>query len=150
MISIVVPVYNGEKYIQRCFDSIQNQTYSDFEVIVVDDGSIDGTGDICDNIERKDSRFHVIHQNNAGVAAARNVALAQAKGDLTFIDADDYVDVDYLEKLRKGLNYPEVDISYCLGQDEDEAKNIISGGGRKKMPLLPHKIMIGMVNYNIR
>ncbi len=114
MISIIVPVYNGEKYLQRCLDSIQNQTYADFEVIVVDDGSTDGTGNICDCMARMDPRFHIIHQKNAGVAAARNVALAQSKSDLAFIDADDYVDVDYLEKLRKGLDYPEVDVSYCL------------------------------------
>lgn len=132
MISIIVPVYNGEKYLQRCLDSIQNQTYADFEVIVVDDGSIDGTREICDNMARRDLRFHIIHQANEGVAVARNTALTQAKGDLVFIDADDYVDVDYLEKLRKGLDYPEVDISYCLGQDEDEEQNRISWRGQKE------------------
>lgn len=136
MISIIVPVYNGEKHLQRCLDSIRNQTYADFEVIVVDDGSTDGTGKICDNMARMDPRFHIIHQKNAGVAAARNVALAQSKGDLAFIDADDYVDVDYLEKLRKGLDYPEVDVSYCLGQDEDEEQNIISGRKQKEDVLI--------------
>ncbi len=126
MISIIIPVYNGEKHLYRCLNSIQNQTYKDFEVIIVDDGSVDSSGEICENIARKDARFHVIHQKNAGVAVARNVALVQAKGDVIFVDADDYVDPDYLEKLRRGLDYPEVDISYCLGRDEDEEQNIIS------------------------
>ena len=136
MISIIIPVYNGEKHLQRCFDSIRHQTYKDFEVIIVDDGSTDGTGDICDNMARADSRFYVIHQDNAGVSAARNSALEQAKGDVAFIDADDYVEPDYIEKLKKGLDYPEVDISYCLGQSEDEYGNLISsvwGGGRERI-----------------
>lgn len=123
MISIIIPVYNGEKYLQRCLDSIQHQTYTDFEVIVVDDGSTDGSGEISDNMAKTDSRFHVIHQKNAGVSEARNAGLLQAKGDVTFIDADDYVGSDYLEKLIKGLAYPEVDISYCIWRDEYEGKN---------------------------
>lgn len=139
MISIIIPVYNGEKYLQRCLTSIQNQTYKDFEVIIVDDGSIDGTGDICDKIARVDARFHVIHQKNAGVATARNAGLAQAQGDLVFIDADDYVDPDYLEILSRGLDYPEVDISYCSGQDEDELQNIISVGGGQEDALIASK-----------
>lgn len=128
MLSIIVPVYNGEKYIQRCLESIRKQTYKEFEVIVVDDGSYDSTGDLCDQIAREDARFHVIHQKNAGVAKARNVGLAQAKGDLVFIDADDYVDSDYLEKLMEGFSHVDVDISYCAGQDEDEEQNILSRG----------------------
>lgn len=120
MLSIIIPVYNGEKYLQRCLDSIRCQTYTNFEVIIVDDGSTDGSGDISDNMAKMDSRFHVVHQNNTGVSEARNVGLAQAKGDVTFVDADDYVGVDYLEKLLKGLMFPEVDISYCIWRDEYE------------------------------
>lgn len=132
MLSIIVPVYNGEKYIQRCLDSIRKQTYKEFEVIIVDDGSYDGTGNLCDQSARMDARFRVIHQKNAGVARARNVGLAQAKGDLVFIDADDYVDSDYLEKLMEGFSYSGVDICYCAGQDEDEEQNILSRGGRNE------------------
>lgn len=129
MLSIIVPVYNGEKHIQRCLDSIRKQTYKEFEAIIVDDGSYDGTGNLCDQIAQIDARFRVIHQKNAGVARARNVGLAQAKGDLVFIDADDYVDSDYLEKLMEGFSHPDVDISYCAGQDEDEEHNILPRGG---------------------
>ena len=132
MISIIIPVYNGEKYLQRCLDSIQHQTYTDFEVIVVDDGSTDGSGEISDNMAKTDSRFHVIHQNNAGVSDARNTALAQTKGDVAFIDADDYVDSNYLEKLRKGLEHPEVDISFCAIIEEDEWQNIMDVKGVEK------------------
>ena len=143
MISIIVPVYNGEKYLQRCLDSIQNQTYKDFEVIIVDDGSSDGTREICEYIAQVDTRFHIIHQKNSGVAAARNAGLAQAEGDLVFIDADDYVDSKYLEKLMKGLKYPEVDISFCVAQHEDERQNIISIDERSK-----EDVLISAENYD--
>lgn len=126
MISIIIPVYNGEKYLQRCIDSIRHQTYTDFEVIIVDDGSTDGSASICDNVARQDDKFQVIHQSNAGVSEARNVALAKAKGDVTFIDADDYVDSTYLEKLKKGLDYADIDIAFCAWKEEDEAYNIIT------------------------
>lgn len=132
MITIIIPIYNGEKHLQRCLDSISHQTYKDFEAIIVDDGSTDGTADICDNMARIDSRFRVIHQDNAGVSAARNVALEQAKGDVTFIDADDYVEPDYIEKLKKGLDHPEVDISYCAHREEDEEYNTIAVRGKKQ------------------
>ena len=74
-ISVIVPVYNTEKYLSRCIDSILNQTYTDFELILVDDGSTDHSGDICEDYARKDSRLRVFHQKNQGQAVARNIAL---------------------------------------------------------------------------
>lgn len=127
LVSIIVPVYNGERYLQRCLDSIRHQTYKDFEAIIIDDGSTDDTADICDKMARIDSRFCVIHQNNAGISAARNAGLERAKGDVAFIDADDWVETDYIEKLKRGLDYPKVDISYCMWHDE-YAERIISMG----------------------
>ena len=89
-ISIIVPVYNTEEYLRECFDSIIAQTYSQFEVIVVDDGSSDGSGAICDEYANKDSRFRVIHQINQGVSMARNAALEVVTGDYVgFVDSDD-------------------------------------------------------------
>ena len=99
-ISVIVPVYNVENYLVRCADSILAQTYTDFELILVDDGSPDNCGLICDKYGQKDSRVHVIHQENRGVSAARNAGLNLACGTyVTFIDSDDWIKPDYLEKL---------------------------------------------------
>lgn len=97
MISIIVPVYNVEKYLRKCLDSILSQTYSDFELLLIDDGSKDQSGVICDEYAVKDSRIRVFHKENGGVSSARNLGIEQAKGEwITFIDSDDWVDADYL------------------------------------------------------
>ena len=102
MISIIVPVYKAEKYLSRCVDSILGQTYKDLEVILVDDGSPDGSGVLCDAYAAKDSRVRVIHKENGGVSTARNVGLDAAGGDyISFVDSDDYVDPDMYEKMVK-------------------------------------------------
>lgn len=118
MISVIVPVYKAELYIQRCVDSILNQTYADFELILVNDGSPDSSGAICDEYEKKDERIHVIHQENAGVSAARNVAIDWAFENstsewITFIDSDDWVHPRYLELLLKAVNESGSLISMC-------------------------------------
>ena len=92
-ISIIIPVYNVEKYIDECLKSIQGQTYTNWEAIIVDDGSTDLSGKICDQYADKDERFIVIHQKNARIAAARNKGLDVATGDfITFIDSDDFIE----------------------------------------------------------
>ena len=98
MISIIVPVYNGEKFIARCVESVLAQTYTDFELILVNDGSKDNSGAICDNLAEKDGRIRVIHQENGGVSRARNRGLDVAQGDVIgFVDADDYIAPNCLE-----------------------------------------------------
>lgn len=98
MISIIIPVYNSEKFLNRCIDSILSQTYSDFEIILVDDGSSDSSGDICDGYARADKRIKAFHKSNGGVSSARNFGLGKANGEwVTFIDADDYVSQFLLE-----------------------------------------------------
>ena len=93
LISIIVPVYNVEKYLNECIDSIIAQTYSNIEIILVNDGSTDASGKICDEYAEKDGRIKVIHQVNAGLSAARNAGMAVATGEyLYFVDSDDYVD----------------------------------------------------------
>lgn len=100
LVSIIVPVYKAEKYIHQCIDSLLAQTYRNIEVILVDDGSPDHCGKICDEYAAKDSRVKVIHQQNGGVSAARNVGLANATGEwITFVDADDSVTCAYIEQL---------------------------------------------------
>ena len=104
VISIIIPVYNVEPYLRRCLDSIQSQTFSDFEAILVDDGSTDNSGAICDVYARSDHRFMVIHQPNSGVSAARNAGLNAAQGKfISFVDADDEVKVNGLELLYAGF-----------------------------------------------
>lgn len=113
-ISVIVPVYKVEAYLGCCIDSILDQTYADFELILVDDGSPDNCGAICDEYAAKDSRIVVIHQPNCGVAVARNAALRAASGEyLTFVDSDDWVDPDYLEYLLHAAESADADMAMC-------------------------------------
>lgn len=112
LISVIVPIYNVEKYLRECVDSILCQTYSNLEIILVDDGSPDKCPGICDEYAKKDNRVKVIHQDNGGLAHARNVGIANSNGEyLTFIDSDDYVSNDYVESLYKGISEFGADIS---------------------------------------
>lgn len=105
MISIIVPVYKAEKYIHRCVDSILAQSYTDFELLLVDDGSPDNCGAICDEYATQDSRVRVLHKENGGVSSARNLGLDNAKGEwITFVDSDDWVESEFLDKLINGGN----------------------------------------------
>ena len=113
LISVIVPVYNVEKYLDRCIESVVNQTYKNLEIILVDDGSPDRSGEICDKWAAQDERIRVIHKKNAGGAAARNVAMDIAKGKLiAFVDSDDYIAADMYEHLRK-LIATGADIAEC-------------------------------------
>lgn len=104
-ISIIVPVYNVEKYLVQCIDSILMQSFLDFELILVDDGSTDTSGLICDEYARKDSRIRVFHKNNGGVSSARNIGLINAKGDwILFLDADDWLENNALSTIINNTN----------------------------------------------
>jgi len=112
LISIIIPVYNVEKYVDECIKSVINQTYQNIEIILIDDGSKDESGNICDEYGKKDKRIKVIHIDNGGVSKARNIGLDQAKGQyITFIDADDYVEENYIEQLYEQCKIDNVDIS---------------------------------------
>ncbi len=113
-LSVIVPVYNAEKTLSRCVDSILSQTYHDFTLILVDDGSQDGSGKICDGYAEKDSRIKVIHKENGGVSSARNAGLAISAGEyITFLDADDTVPNDYLSCLYDCITANRADIAVC-------------------------------------
>lgn len=119
LISVIVPVYNVEKYIHRCVDSILGQTYTNLEVILIDDGSPDKCGEICDEYASADARVKVIHQENAGLSEARNAGLDICTGDyVAFVDSDDYIEVNMYEKLLVALIENEADISICQWQYE--------------------------------
>lgn len=110
-ISVIVPVYNSEKSLDRCLQSILSQTYTQWELILVDDGSKDGSASLCDKYVASDARITVCHKANGGVSSARNQGLLQAKGNyVAFIDSDDYVEVNYLEKLIK---FAPADLIIC-------------------------------------
>ncbi len=115
MISVVIPVYNVEKYLQECLDSVINQTYKNLQIIIVDDGSTDDSGIICDEYASKDSRITVVHQNNQGAGAAKNTGLELVKGDyLSLIDSDDYIESNMYESMALAMEKNNVDIVQCL------------------------------------
>ena len=99
--SIITPVYNAEKYIEKCIESIQDQTFSNFELLLVNDGSSDNSGELCDSYAVKDSRIQVFHKRNGGVSSARNFALDKAKGKyIIFLDSDDYFTLNALDVCK--------------------------------------------------
>jgi len=114
LISIIVPVFNVEPYLIKCIDSILDQTYKDFELILVDDGSPDKSGEICDVYSRKDNRIKVIHKHNGGLADARNAGLAIANGEFVgFVDSDDYVEANMYEELLNACLINNAEIAVC-------------------------------------
>lgn len=114
-ISVVIPVYNVEKYLSECLDSVVNQTYKNLQIILVDDGSTDFSGKICDVYAEKDNRITVVHQKNAGAGAAKNTGLDLVKGEyFSIIDSDDYIELDMYEKMVNSLEKYNVDIVQCL------------------------------------
>jgi len=114
LISVIIPAYNAEKYLDDCLKSITSQTHQNIEVIVVNDGSKDATGEIADKWSKKDNRIWVIHQTNQGVSSARNIGLEKANGDfIGFVDADDEVELDMYEFLLCNLRKFDADISHC-------------------------------------
>ena len=114
MISIIIPFYNEEKYIEQCLSSIKAQTFFDYEVLLIDDGSTDSSSSIAKRFVAADKRFHLLGGTHIGFPYAKNFGLDNAVGELiTFIDADDYVEPDYLEKLYSLLMETESDISSC-------------------------------------
>ena len=114
MISVIIPVYNAEQYIKRCLNSVLNQTFNDYEIIMVNDGSTDGSLEILKKYESQNSKLKVITQKNLKAAAARNSGLKYASGEyIAFIDADDYVHNDYLRILYENMVNFKADVSTC-------------------------------------
>lgn len=114
MISIIIPIYNVSQYLNECIQSVVNQSYKDFECVLIDDGSSDGCEMICDQWAQKDSRIKVIHQSNQGVSKARNRGIAEAQGEyITFIDSDDWIDPNYLNELFQPIEKYNVDLVVC-------------------------------------
>ena len=126
LISIVVPIYKVEKYINKCLNSILNQTYKNLQIILVDDGSPDNCGKICDEYEKKDKRIQVIHKQNGGLSDARNVGIAEAKGEfIGFVDSDDYIEPTMFEDLLNLVKENNADVAICNFYEVKDDKKIM-------------------------
>lgn len=118
LITLIIPVYNTKKYLRACFESVTKQTYQNLEIILVDDGSTDDSGKLCDELAQLDSRAKVIHQQNQGLSAARNAAIKKSTGAyLTFIDSDDTVTPDYVEYLYTLIKKHHTQLSICPSEE---------------------------------
>ena len=112
LISVIVPVYNVKPYLRRCVDSVLHQTYRNLEILLVDDGSTDASGAICDEYAAQEGRVTAVHQKNGGLSAARNTGLERAKGTyLCFVDSDDFLDSRMLETLCRDLQEQDADVA---------------------------------------
>lgn len=154
LVSVIVPIYNVGDYVSKCIQSICEQTYSNIEIILVDDGSTDNSGKICDAYAKKDMRIKVIHKKNAGVSAARNTGINKSMGDyICFVDGDDYVMNDYVEYLLKMILEKQTDIAlstelysnFDKQQSKTEEVRVCSGEHATEM-ILSYKIPIGVYN----
>ena len=124
-ISIIVPVYNAEKYLHRCIDSILTQTFGDFELLLIDDGSTDKSGRICDDYVSKDHRIRIFHKQNGGVASARELGIIQAVGKYSIhVDADDWIESNMLEEMYKKIYSEDFDILIADFYQEENGKRL--------------------------
>lgn len=126
LLSIIVPAYNAEKYLNRCIDSILSQSLQRFELIIIDDGSKDSTAKICDDYKKKDSRIRIIHQENKGASASREIGVKNAIGcKIGFVDADDYLETNYFEKLLEIMGDAECVVCGVIKENGEGEKNRI-------------------------
>ncbi len=126
LVSVIIPVYKVEKYLRKCVDSVLSQTYKNLEIFLVDDGSPDNCGKICDEYAKKEARIKVIHKQNGGLSSARNAALDVCTGEyITFIDSDDCVEPTYVEKLYDAIKKYDCDISVCGDNFVDESGRVL-------------------------
>lgn len=127
LISVIVPIYKVEKYLKKCVESILEQTYSNLDIILVDDGSPDNCGDIIEEFRKKNERIRTIHQKNGGLSDARNSGIKIAKGKyIVCIDSDDWIEKNMIEVLYKDIINTNSDISVCEFVEEDDLQNILS------------------------
>ncbi len=124
LISVIVPVYNIKEYLERCVRSIMNQTYQNLEILLVDDGSTDGSGKLCEKLAKEDTRIRVFHKENGGSSSARNLGIREARGEyLGFIDSDDYIEPDMYELLADGIVRYGLEMAQISRDEVDEEGN---------------------------
>lgn len=143
LISVIVAVYNIEPYIARCIESIQKQSHSELEIILVDDGSTDRSGIICDEYASKDSRIHVIHRKNGGLSAARNTGITIATGEyIAFVDGDDWIDTDMYENMAGLANEYDADLVACRYRCIYKNNIVDASSGIVKLYHKPYEMLI--------
>ncbi len=139
LVSVIVPIYNVENYLCKCVDSIIEQTYRNLEIILVDDGSPDNCGEMCEKYKSKDKRIKVIHKENGGLSDARNAGIQEATGDFfVFIDSDDYIHENMIEELLKAVTSTGADIAVCDYKNVEEGDEINT---KSKLILNPYQII---------
>lgn len=154
-VSIIIPVYNTEKYLTKCIESILKQDYTDFELLLIDDGSKDKSGLICDKYAKKDKRIKVFHKENGGVSSARNLGIEKSKGKyISFVDADDEVRPTYLNKLNNYIQQSDIVFFPSIWIHEDKSKLIILADNfySEKYDSIEQEILLLMKNdsgYNL-
>ena len=142
LISVVLPIYKVEKYLEKCVESVIKQTYKNIEIILVDDGSPDNCPNLCDEYMKKDNRIKVIHKQNGGLSDARNAGINIAKGKyITFIDSDDYVDYDYVEFLYKAIKEANAQMSIASHRVIYDSGKIIEKATNENSVLEPEKVL---------
>lgn len=149
LITIVVPVYKVEQYLKKCVDSIINQTYKNLEIILVDDGSPDNCGNMCDEYANLDSRVKVIHKENGGLSSARNAGIEVATGKyISFVDSDDYITNDYIEYMYKILKQNNVKMSTCETKIIYEDKPILRNDTNSSVKILNKRDLFYAILFN--
>ena len=153
LVSVIIPVYNVEKYLKQCVDSVIGQTYRDLEIILVDDGSTDHSGDMCDKYAEKDYRVKVIHKENGGASSARNIGIAVVSGEYVYMpDSDDYIDTYCIEKLLNCAMENNADLvffnaySFTDGSNELSKRNYCHVGQYK--PGSGFDVMCSLIDKN--
>ena len=152
MISIIVPIYKVEPYLRQCVDSILRQTYRDIEVLLIDDGSTDDTGILCDHLALKDGRIRVYHKSNGGLSDARNYGIDRARGEyFTFIDSDDYITLDYLSYLKRLIDkVSNCKLSICSIYNVFSTNGkVVDNGNGQEMVLSPEKCLEMMCYHHL-
>ena len=148
LISVIVPVYNVKKYVEKCLDSILRQKYKNLDIVVVDDGSDDGSSEICDILEKKDKRVRVFHKKNGGLSDARNFGLRKAKGDIVaFVDSDDFVNEDFVGVMLESMEKNNADVVVC-GYNDIVPNEENMSGGEAAVKLLTHNENVDTVTWN--
>ncbi len=148
LVSIVVPVYNVSDYVLKCLESLVTQSYNNIEILVIDDGSTDNSGEICDDFAKNDARIKVIHKKNGGLSSARNAGIKRAKGEwLCFVDSDDYVRKDFVKELYRGIAENDADVAVC-GYNKDIPKAEVLTGKQATIRLLVKQENIEIIAWN--
>lgn len=133
LISVIIPIYNVEKYLSRCIDSVLNQTYKELEIILIDDGTKDNSGKLAEEYSQKDKRVKVIHKDNEGLGLTRNVGIENSNGKyIAFVDSDDYIEIDMYEKMYNNIKEYNLDACVCDFKRLNKNNSLINNCARTK------------------